>query len=150
MSNTATTSLVNMGWRFVERSLSQIVGFFVSLVLARLLAPADFGMLAMVMVLVSILDVFVDSGLGVALVQKKTVDATDYSTVFYFNIASSVVLYLIIFFIAPYVAVFYESPKLSLVLKIIGLTIIISGIRNVQIAYITRTLQFKKLFYSSL
>ena len=90
----ARTVTSNFFWRFFERCGAQIVAFFVSIVLARLLDPSVYGEIALIMVFISILQVFVDSGLGSALIQKKNADDTDFSSVFYFNILVCVALYM--------------------------------------------------------
>ena len=97
----------NFIWRFLERTGAQIVTFVVSIVLARLLDPVVYGTVALVTVITTILQVFVDSGLGNALIQKKNADDTDFSTVFYFNILVCAVLYTALFFAAPFIANFY-------------------------------------------
>ena len=126
----------NFIWRFAERSGAQTVSLVVSIVLARLLAPEVFGMLALVMVFTNLLQVFVDSGLATALVQKKDADELDFSSVFFFNIGICVILYLIMFVSAPFIADFYNMPELSSVIRVLCLIIIISGVKNVQQAYV--------------
>lgn len=140
----------NFFWRFAERSGAQIVSLVVSIVLARLLAPEVFGMLALVMVFTNLLQVFVDSGLATALVQKKDVDELDFSSVFFFNLGICVVLYLLMFMFAPFIASFYNMPELCSVIRVLCIIIIISGVKNVQQAYVSRNLIFKSLFYSTL
>ncbi len=142
--------LTNFIWRFLERSCAQIVTFVVSIVLARILDPVVYGTIAIVTVFTTILQVFVDSGLGVSLVQKKDADDLDFSTVFYFNILFSIVLYLFMFLAAPLIAVFYEMPELTAIIRVLSLMVIVSGIRNVQQAYITKNMQFRKFFWSTL
>ena len=88
-----------VGWSFAERLVSQIVTFIVSIVLARLLAPEDYGILALVNVFVSIADALVIGGFGIALIQKKDADEQDFNSVFWLSISISVALYLILFFV---------------------------------------------------
>lgn len=137
-------------WRFAERCGAQAVSFIVSLVLARLLAPEVYGTIALVMVFTNILQVFVDSGFGNALIQKKDADDTDFSTVFYFNIGICTVLYLIMFAAAPFIASFYKDESLTAVIRVLSLTLVISGVKNVQQAYVSRNLLFKKFFFATL
>lgn len=137
-------------WRFAERIGAQGVTFIVSIVLARILAPSVYGQIALVTVFTSILQVFVDSGLGTALVQKKEADDLDFSSVFYFNLSVCLVLYLIMFVTAPYIADFYRSPELTAVIRVMSLVLIISGVKNVQQAYVTRNMLFKRFFFSTL
>ena len=142
--------LTNFIWRFAERCGSQIVTFVVSVVLARILAPSDYGTITLVTVFTTILQVFVDSGLGTALVQKKDADDLDFSSVFYFNCALCLVLYLGMFAAAPLIAKFYENTELVPIIRVISLTVVVSGLKNVQQAYVSRNMLFKRFFYSSI
>lgn len=137
-------------WRFLERSAAQGVAFIISIILARLLDPKVYGTIAMVTVFTTIMQVFIDSGLGNALIQKKDADDLDFSTVFYFNIVLCGTLYLIIFLAAPGIASFYNVPELTAMVRVLGITILISGVKNIQQAYISRHLMFKKFFFSTL
>ena len=137
-------------WRFLERFGAQGVSFVVSIVLARLLNPTIYGTVAIVTVIMSILQVFIDSGLGNALIQKADADDLDFSTVFVFNLLFSSVLYLLMFIIAPIIAMFYDQPELTAVVRVLCLTLIISGVKNIQQAYISRQMQFKRFFIATL
>ena len=140
----------NLIWRFAERCGAQGVKFVVEIILARILLPEDYGAIALVTVFITILNVFVDSGLGNALIQKKNADDLDFSSVFYFNILWCIILYIMLFVLAPYIANFYLKPELNPVIRILGVTIIISGVKNVQQAYVSCTMQFKRFFFSTL
>ena len=137
-------------WRFAERICAQGTAFVVSIILARILAPSVYGTIALVTVFTSILQVFVDSGMGNALIQKKDADDMDFSSVFYFNIAACLVLYVGIFAAAPWIAGFYRMPELTPVVRVLGLTLLISGIKNIQQAYVSRNLLFRKFFFATL
>jgi len=139
-----------MIWRFLERCGAQGVTFLVSVVLARLLDPSVFGTVALVTVFTAILQVFVDSGMGNALIQKKDADDLDFSSVFYFNLSACILLYVCMFFAAPLIASFYNMPELTPVVRVLSLTLIISGVKNVQQAYVSRNLLFKKFFFATL
>lgn len=134
----------------MERGGAQVVSFVVSIVLARLLDPELYGTIALVQVITSILQVFVDSGMANALIQKKDTDDLDYSSVFYFNIAFCVVLYAALFFSAPLISRLYGDLELTPVIRVLGLTIVISGVKNVQQAYVSKTMQFRRFFFSTL
>lgn len=149
-SNIKEKTLSNFLWRFLERFFAQIISFIISIVLARILEPEAYGIIAIVMVFTNIFQVFVDCGLGNALIQKKDADDTDFSSVFYFNIVWCLVLYAILFFCAPWIAGFYEEKSLKRIVRVLGLTIVISGVKNVQQAYVSRTLQFRKFFWATL
>lgn len=140
----------NFIWRFLERCGAQGVTLVVSIVLARLLNPEIYGTVALVTVFTTIMQIFVDSGMGNALIQKKDADDLDFSSVFYFNILICSVLYLIMFFAAPFIAAFYKIPELTAVVRVLSLILIISGVKNVQQAYVSRHLMFKKFFFSTL
>ena len=140
----------NFLWRFFERCGAQGVSFIISIVLARLIEPEAYGTIALVTVFTSILQVFVDSGMANALIQKKEADDLDFSTVFFFNISICVLLYFGIFLAAPWIALFYEQPELTSVIRVLCLVVVISGIRNVQQAYVSKTMQFKRFFFATI
>lgn len=140
----------NFIWRFAERCGAQLVSFVVSIVLARLLEPSVYGTVALVTVFTTILQVFIDSGLGTALIQKKNADDLDYSSVFYFNFVVCIILYLGMFIAAPYIAKFYGNMSLIPVIRVISLTLIISGVKNIQQAYVSSNMLFKRFFFSTI
>lgn len=150
MENTKQKVFSNLIWRFAERSGAQIVQFIVSIVLARILAPEVYGTIALVTVFTTILQVFVDSGLGNALIQKKDADDLDFSTVFYTNIVFCLTLYGLVFCCAPLIANFYNDSSLVALIRVLSLTIVISGVKNVQQAYVSKHLIFKKFFFATL
>jgi O-antigen/teichoic acid export membrane protein len=137
-------------WRFSERLLAQGTAFVVSVILARILQPSLYGAIALVTVFTSILQVFVDSGMGNALIQKKDADNLDFSSVFYFNLATCLVLYALMFAAAPLIASFYGMHELTPVIRVLSLTLVISGVKNIQQAYVSRNLLFRKFFFATL
>lgn len=150
MSKETGGVLPNFFWRLAERFGAQGVALVVSIILARLLVPEVYGTIALVTVFTQILNVFVDSGFGNALIQKKDADDLDFSTVFYFNIAVCLLLYAGVFLAAPWIARFYNDLALTPVVRVLSLTLIISGVKNVQQAYVSRTMQFKRFFFATL
>lgn len=140
----------NFIWRFAERCGAQFVTFIVSIVLARILAPEDYGTIALVTVFTTILQVFVDSGLGTALIQKKNADDLDFSSVFYFNFVVCLVLYAAMFMAAPVIAKFYGDVTLTPIIRVISLTIVISGVKGIQQAYVSKNMLFKRFFFSTI
>lgn len=150
MNITSRTVLSNVIWRFLERTGAKFVQFIVTIILARLLSPDDYGTIALIAVFINILNVFVDSGLGTALIQKKDSDDIDFSTVFYTNIVFCLLLYVLIFFASPLIANFYERQELISVIRVLSITIIISGVKNIQHAYVSKNLKFKKFFFATL
>lgn len=142
--------LKNFLWRFAERCGAQLVTFIVSIVLARILAPEDYGQIALITVFTTIMQVFVDSGLGTALIQKKDADDLDFSSVFYFNFAVCLVLYGVMFVAAPFIAAFYDDATLTPLVRVISLTIVISGVKGIQQSYVSRNMLFKRFFFATL
>ena len=142
--------LSNLIWRLLERCGAQGVTLIVSVILARLLAPSDYGVISLIMVFITILEVFIDSGLGNALIQKKDADEIDFSTVFYFNLGMCSILYIGLFTMAPVIANFYSNDVLVLVIRVLGMSLLISGLKNVQQAYVSRNLIFKKFFFATI
>lgn len=140
----------NFIWRFSERCGAQLVSFVVSLILARILSPEDYGTIALVTVFTAILQVFVDSGLGTALIQKKDADDVDFSSVFYFNFAVCIILYMGMFLMAPLIAEFYGEKSLTSVTRVLSLTIVISGVKGIQQAYVSKNMLFKRFFFSTI
>ena len=144
--------LSNLSWKFAERIASQAVSFVVSIVLARILAPSDYGAIAMVMIFVTLANVIAEGGFSSALIQKKDADKLDFSTVFYFSLAFSIALYVILYFAAPCISHFYgeDYEILTPVLRVIGLQVIIYAANSVQQAYVSKKMMFQKFFWSTL
>ncbi|MCJ0564618.1 lipopolysaccharide biosynthesis protein [Enterococcus cecorum] len=145
-----SSTISNFLWRFAERCGAQIVTFIVSIVLARILTPEDYGKIALITVFTTILQVFVDSGLGVALIQKKDADDLDFSSVFYFNFVICLVLYAAMFIASPFIANFYNDSSLTPIIRVISLTIVVSGVKGIQQSYVSRNMLFKRFFYATL
>ena len=140
----------NLIWRFSERIGAKLISVIVNLILARILAPELYGTVAIVLVFTEILQVFVESGFGTALIQKKDADDLDFSSVFFFNLAVSVFLYILLFAAAPVIAKVYRKPELLQIVRVVGLILIIAGVRNVQQAYVSRNMLFKRFFFATL
>ncbi len=139
-----------MIWSFLERFFAQFITFGVSIVLARLLEPDDYGVITLVTVFITISDVFLVNGIPTALIQKKNADDLDFSSVLLLNMSVSVVLYAIIYAMAPIVANFYGMDILSSVLRVLGISILVSGFNAVQRAYVSKHMLFKRFFWSTL
>lgn len=137
-------------WSLIERFGTQGVQFLVMLVMARLLSPNDYGVVGLLVVFVSIAQAFVDGGFSQALIRKKDRTEIDNSTVFYFNIVVSVVIYLIFYLFAPYVSVFYNMPTLTPFMRVICLSIIINAFGVVQRALFNANIDFKAQAKASL
>lgn len=137
-------------WTFTERFFTQGISFIVSIILARILSPDDYGVISIITILITILNVFVTSGLGSSLIQKKNSDDLDFSTIFYAGLLFSIILYLLLFLSAPLISGFYKMPELKLLIRILGLQLPITAINSVQQAYVSKNLIFKKFFLSTL
>ena len=142
--------ITNFIWRLMERGGTYVMNFIVSVILARLLEPSLYGSIALVTAITAILQVFVDSGMANSLIQKKDTDDLDYSSVFYFNLVFCLVLYVGLFLAAPMIGRIYHDLSLVPVVRVLGLTIVVSGVKNVQQAYVAKTMQFRRFFFATL
>lgn len=141
--------LKGLFWKFSERMSSQGITFVISIVLARLLLPEQYGIIAMVQVFIVIANVFVTGGFTSSLIQKKDADNLDFTTIFYCTLTISVFIYGILFISSPYIEYFYEIEGLSLVTRVLGISLIITSYQTVQQAYVSRHMLFKKNFYAT-
>ncbi|MBR5778871.1 MAG: lipopolysaccharide biosynthesis protein [Bacteroidales bacterium] len=146
------STLENLVWKFMERMSSQLVQLVVSIVLARILSPSDYGVVAMVSIFIVLANVLIEGGFSSALIQKKDADDIDFSTVFYFSIAFSILLYSILYFVAPSISSFYgEDYKILIpVLRVLGIQVIIYAVNSVQQAYVQRQMLFRNFFWATL
>jgi teichuronic acid exporter len=136
-------------WKLMERGGTQGIQFIVQIILARLLLPEDYGIIALVLVFLTIANVFVQSGFNTALIQKKDADEADFSSVFYLSLFIAGLIYIVLFFTAPFISAFYEEPQLIPVFRVLSITLFFGALNSIQNAVIARNLQFKKLFLSS-
>ena len=143
----ATSSVI---WSAVERFSVQGIQLLLTIIIARVLMPSDYGLIAMLSIFMAIAQTFIDSGFSNALIQKKGRTDTDFSTVFYFNIVVSCIVYIIMYLGAPFIADFYNEPKLDTITKILGLVIVINSFGIVQQAKLTIELNFRKQAHASL
>lgn len=151
MKNNSDGTIYNLFWKFCERFSTQITTLVVSIVLARILTPNDYGVVATVMIFISIANVFVTDGLGNALIQKRSADELDYSSVLCVNVVFSAFLYVVLYFLAPLISDFYGNgyELLTPILRVLGLRLIFSSINSVQQAYLSKNMLFKKAFFPS-
>ena len=138
-----------MMWSFSEKIAAQVVSVVVSIILARLLMPDDYGVVAIVYIFTVIAEIFVTSGLGTALIQKKDADDTDFSTLFWCNLILSLILYLVLFFLAPVIAYFYDYALLTSVIRVLGIKLPVSAVNSIQYAYVSRKMEFRKFFFAT-
>lgn len=132
-------------WTIGERVSSLGIQFVSGIILARLLSPSDYGCIGMIVIFTSISNVFISGGLGSALIQKKETTQSDYSTVFYWNLAVSLLCYFVLYVSAPSIAEFYRMPILSSVLRVQSLIIVIGALTVVQINLLKKQLKFRKI-----
>ena len=144
------TVVSNLFWRLAERFGAQGVTLLVSAILARLLDPEVYGTVAIITVITTILQVFLDGGFSMSLIQKKDADDLDFSSVFYFNVVFGLILYALLFLTSPLIARFYKMPELTALIRVLGLTLIIFSLKSVQQAYVSRNMLFKKFFFATL
>lgn len=142
-NNLKTKAKSGLVWSAVERFGTQGVQFFFGIILARLLSPSDYGIIAMPMVFLAIAQVFIDSGFTPALIRKPDLKEEDLSTAFYFNIGVGCFFYVILFICSPLIANFYETPILSDILKFTALATLLTPLTTVQRAILTKTINFK-------
>jgi len=148
--NKKNSSLEGMVWTFAERICAQLVSTIVGIILARMLVPDDYGIISIVMIFITICNVFVTRGFGTTLVQKKEIDQTDYDTAFYVSAFLGIFLYIILYCAAPAIAKIYKISQLTPVLRILGIRIPIAALNTIQQAYIQRTMQFRKFFVATI
>ena len=137
-------------WTFMGRWGTQGMHMVVGVILARLLLPEDYGIIALVGIFIAVAGTFVTGGFAAALIQKKDASETDFSSVFYINLLVAFFFCLILFFASPAISSFYEEPKLVPVLRVLSLSLIFGAFNSIQNAVIAREMKFKKLFFSSI
>lgn len=145
-NNLRHKTTIGIIWTFFEQLLRVGIQTITTIILAWFLLPADFGLMAMTAVFFAIANSLMDSGFSQALIRKKEVDQTDYSTAFYANLVMGLLAYLLLFASAPLIASFYNEPRLVLLVRVVGLVVIINSFQMVQVADLTRNLNFKIQF----
>lgn len=147
---TKNTIIKSLLWKFSERIGVQALQFIIQIILARLLLPKDFGLIVLVIIFITIANVLVQNSFNTALIQNKETDKIDYSTVFFINLIIATVVYGLLFILSPTLAVFFDNLLLENVLKILSLTVFFGAMSSVQVAILTKNMQFRKQFMSSL
>jgi len=137
-------------WKFAERIGVQGIQLIVQILLARLLLPSDFGAIALITIFISVANVFVQTGFNTALIQDNDVTEDDYSSVFIVSFIVAFIIYIILFITAPYISVFYKIPVLKNVIRVLGTTLFFGAFNSIQIAHLSREMQFKKIFLGSI
>lgn len=150
MNNIRTRGVSGIKWVSIGRFSSQGIGFVIGLVLARLLLPSDYGILGMLGVFTAFTGSFIDCGFGAALVRKLNRTEVDCSTVFYYNLGASLVIYIILFCIAPLIADFYDKPLLVNVTRVVCLTMLIGSLSSIQGTRLYYQMRFKEIAIGNL
>lgn len=136
-------------WSYGERIMAQLVSLIVSIVLARLLDPENYGVISIVMIFITLCDAIVTGGFGNAIVQKKDADELDVNTMLICSMVTSAILYVVLFFSAPFIARFYQMDIIRPILRVLGLRLLISGVNSIQRAWIQKRMLFKRFFIST-
>ena len=132
-------------WSFFEKVGSFIANFILQIILARLLLPDDFAVLMMLVIFISVSQVFIDGGFATVLIQKQDCDEIDYNTVFVFNVLISIAFYILFYGLAPYIESFYNFNGLALVIRIYFLTLIINAISMINRLLLIKCLRFNTI-----
>lgn len=143
--NLKSKTILGMVWSAVQRFGTMALSFVSNIVLARLLSPEDFGAIGMLAIFIALSTNFIDGGFGSALVQKTNPTQRDYSTIFYWNLSLSIVLYVLIWFCSPLIASFYEIDVLGSLLRVQALILIVNAFGIVQRTRLRKQLEFKKI-----
>ena len=143
MSSLKEKTVKGVMWSSIDRFTSQGISFIFSILIARMLMPSDYGVIAMLGIFMAISNCFIDSGFGTALVRKIDRTETDFSTVFYFNIVVAIIFYSLLWIASPYIAAFYETPLLESITKVVGLNLIVGALGGIQGAKLTIAIDFK-------
>lgn len=151
-SQTETKNKVLNGlfWKIMENGGAQGVQFLVSIFLARMLNPAEYGVVAIITIFITIANVIVQNGFGTALIQKKQADEVDFSSVFYLNLLVAAGIYGILFFVAPYIAHFYQNPQMTAIVRVLSIILLPGAVTSVQTAFVSRKMEFRGLFLATL
>ena len=137
-------------WQFCQKGVGQFISFGISVILARLLMPQEFGVVALAGMFTVLTGIFIDCGMGTALVQKKDADDLDYSTLFWAQSCFSVIVYIIVFSLAPWFSVLFHISELTAVIRVSALSMILGTFGGIQGVIVTRRMDFKVYFYRTL
>ncbi len=148
--NLKSKAITSTTWKFAERIIAQGISVVVSIILARLLLPSDYGVVSIVLIFFAFSNVLISGGLNTALIQKKDADELDYSSVFVVSEIIAIIIYSLLFFIAPTIAELYGQPLLVPIIRVMGLILPVNALKAVLCAYVSSTLQFKKFFFATI
>ena len=137
-------------WKFLEKVGAQGMQIIIQIVLARLLLPEEYGLVGLLTIFITISDVFISQGLTTALIQKQNAEEIDFSSVFFMNVTISILIYAFLYILAPYIAIFYNEPKLTNIMRVLSVNVIIGAFPAVHNAILSRNLDFKKSFFRNI
>lgn len=143
MSSLKQKTVSGLIWSFVDTMAGQGITFIVGIILARLLSPREFGLIGMLTVFIAVSQSFIDSGFSNALIRKKDCSNTDYSTVFYFNLAVGVLFFILLYLSAPAISGFFDEPELTSIIQVMGVILIIDSLTIIQRTILTKRIDFK-------
>lgn len=149
-TNMKSKVLSGLFWKIMENGGTQGIQFIVSIILAKLLTPEEYGIVGIITIFITIANVFVQNGFNTALIQKKNADDLDFSSVFYLSLGIAAVMYGILFAAAPLIADFYEEPVLVKIIRVLAITLFFGAVTSVQNAAVARRMEFKGLFFATL
>ncbi len=138
-------TISGLTWSFIDQFVNQGLTFIAGIILARLLTPHEFGLIGMITVFIAVSEVFISSGFISALIRKKNCTDTDYSTVFYFNLAIGLFFFIILFFSATIISNFFKEPELKPILQVLGIILIVNSLSLIQRTILTKRIDFKLL-----
>lgn len=144
MNNLKDRSINGVIWSLIEKIGIQIVRLVLGIILARMLTPADYGLIGIITVFFAIVMVFINSGFGMAFIQKQGANEIDASTIFYFNMVVSLFFYMLLWLLAPYIAIFYDETQLTSLIRVLSIILIINSFTLIQFAKLTKGLELKK------
>ncbi|MDE5701520.1 MAG: oligosaccharide flippase family protein, partial [Bacteroides sp.] len=132
-----------VGWSFIDNIASSGITFLIGLILARLLTPEEYGVMAMIAVFIAVSNSIIDSGFSNALIRKVHIERVDYNTVFYFNIVVSIFLYVSLFWASPVISAFFKEPILIDIMRVIGFVLLINALAIIPRTIFVRNVNFK-------
>ena len=144
MKDLKQKSIDGVIWNLLEKFGVQFIKLVLGVILARILTPADYGLIGMITIFIAISTIFIDSGFGLAYIQKKDATDEDASTIFYFNLLVSIICFLLLWFFAPYIAQFYNESQLVDLVRVLGLVLIVNAFSLIQVSQLSRNVDFKK------
>jgi teichuronic acid exporter len=143
MSSLKQKTVSGLIWSFVDSMAGQVIAFIVGIILARLLSPREFGLIGMITVFIAVSESFINSGFSSALIRKKDCTNTDFSTVFYFNLAAGILFFILLYLSAPAISSFFDEPELTSIIQVMGVILIIDSLTIIQRTILTKRIDFK-------